>query len=311
MAATRLDAPLFEAILGEHPGQRAAWATQADEVERALLALHEAGRAAWPGVEVEPTELARFVAARLPTGDAPALEITRLPGADLYLACACAAGDPRALAVFERSYFPDIDMAAAAMRAPASVVDEVKQVLRTRFFVASEPGRSAIAEYSGRGDLHGWVRVSAVREVLRLFKKEKRSVDLDDAMLEELAPVLDPEAAAVKARCTSELGDALREALAALPTRERTILRYHVVDGLGVSAIGSIYGVHRATAARWVADVRERVVRDTQRRMAARLRLSHEEVLSMIRLVRSQLDLGIVSMLGRAEDVPREGPAQP
>ena len=41
------------------------------------------------------------------------------------------------------------------------------------------------------------------------------------------------------------------EAFAALESRERNLLRYALGDGLSVDAIGTLYRVHRATAARW------------------------------------------------------------
>jgi RNA polymerase sigma-70 factor (ECF subfamily) len=262
--------------------------------EDVLDALVTAARAAWPGVDVDPERFVRFVAQRV----APEVEPRDLPASDLYLACACADGDPRAIAAFERRYFPGVDAAIATMRAPADVADEVKQVLRARFFVPTPRRHATIADFGGRGDLYGWVRVSAVREVLRILARQRRSVRLDEALLDELTAGGDPEVTAVKSRCRAELTTALREALAALSARDRTLLRYQVVDGLGISAMGAIYHVHRATVARWLAQVRAAVVADTQRRLATRLQLSQDEVESVIRLVQSQLDLNIVSLLG-------------
>jgi RNA polymerase sigma-70 factor (ECF subfamily) len=262
--------------------------------EDVLGAMVAAARAAWPGIEVDPERFVRFVAQRVGPGVGP----RDLPASDLYLACACADGDPRAIAAFERRYFRGVDAAMATMRAPAGVADEVKQVLRARFFVSTPERHATIADFGGRGDLNGWVRVSAVREALRILARQKRSVRLDEALLDELTAGGDPEIAAVKSRCRAELATALREALAALSPRARTLLRYQIVDGLGISAMGAIYGVHRATVARWLAQVRADVVADTQRRLATRLQLSQDEVESVIRLVQSQLDLSIVSLLG-------------
>jgi RNA polymerase sigma-70 factor (ECF subfamily) len=263
-----------------------------DEERAELEALAASGRAAWPDLEVAPEVFIEFLAERI----RPGTDGEALPIADLYLACACAQGDERAMAALERTTFDAVDAAAAALRAPSGAADEVKQILRTRFFVGSGERPPAIADFGGRGDLHGWVRVSAVREILRLFKRAQRVAPLDEALLAELAPT-DPETAALKARCGGELAAAFREAIEALPPRARTLLRYQIADGLGVTEIGAIYHVHRATAARWLAKLREELVEDTRRRLAARLRLSEAEAKSMIRLVQSQLDLSVVGLL--------------
>ena len=292
---------LVDALLEEAPeAQRPPEAVPADA--EGVIAGHLAtGRAAWPHIHVDDAEFARFLARRIGTSDDLVAELEELPAADLYLACACATGDARAIAAFEAAYFPNVDTAVAAMRAPIGAADEVKQILRTRFFVGA-PGPNggrppAIADFGGRGNLHGWVRVSAARELLRLFKKERRKVELDEALLDEIAPFPDPEMAVVKAKCRTELAAAFRAALAALSPRERTLLRYQIADGLGIDAIGAIYRVHRATVARWLAAIRERLVADTQERLGATLRLDAGEVRSVIRLVRSQLDFSLVSLL--------------
>jgi RNA polymerase sigma-70 factor (ECF subfamily) len=278
---------LLEAVLVEHPGA-------APEVEPALEALVAAGRSSWPDLHVDPEAFVGFVARRLPAATEAA--VRALPAADLYLACACAGGDARAMGHLERRTFDEVDTVVAVMRAPADSADEIRQLLRTRFFVATEDRPAAIAEYAGRGDLRSWVRISAAREVLRLFKARKRTVPLEDALLDELVSG-DAEAVIVKRRCRADVAAALREALAALPARDRTLLRYQVIDGLGVSAIGAIYQVHRATAARWLARIRDELAAETQRRLGERLQLGDAEVNSVIRLVRSQLDLSL-SVLG-------------
>src|SRR5262249_28734058 len=161
-----------------------------------------------------------------------------------------AGGDPHAIQTFERRYFSDIDVAAARMGAPEAVADEVKQVLRVRFFVGGAERPPAITEYAGRGDLHGWVRVSAAPEGLRRYRTERRALALEQVLPAEIGA--GPETAALKRRCRADFVDAFRAAVAALPARERMLLKLQVVDGLGCTAIGAIHRVHRATAARWL-----------------------------------------------------------
>ena len=269
-----------------------------EEIEPLLEDIVARSRAAFPELHVEPDAFVRFLARRVEaTGDEVAAALAALPVADLYLACACAAGDPRAMLELEHRHFAAVERVADVMRMPAGTADEIKQILRTRFFVAAGDRPAAIAEFGGRGDLRSWVRVSAVREVLRILKREQRTARLEEAVLDELVPAADAETALMKQRYRAELATALREALAALPVRERVLLRYQIVDGLGITAIGTIYRVHRATAARWLARIREDLVADTKRRLGAKLRLSGDEVRSVLRVVQSQLDLSLVSAL--------------
>jgi RNA polymerase sigma-70 factor (ECF subfamily) len=266
-----------------------------DPIVEAMLA---AGRAEYPDLDVDAQGFAAFVNDRAERMDSASGD---LPGADLYLAYACASGDSRAIATLERRHFDEVDRVVAVMRAPEGTADEVKQILRMRFFVADGPRPAAIAEFGGRGDLRGWVRVSAVREVLRLFKRSRRSVALDEVMLGELAPPGDAETDLAKQRVRADVGAALRQALAGLPVRERMLLRYQLVDGLGITAIGSIYHVHRATVARWLAKVRDDLLAETQRLLADRLQLRPDELDSILRFARSQLDISLVSVLGDPE----------
>jgi RNA polymerase sigma-70 factor (ECF subfamily) len=164
-------------------------------------------------------------------------------------------------------------------------------------FVPRAERPPAILDYAGRGPLRGWLRVTATREVLRLLKRGGREVELEDRMLE--APTLgdDPALAALKERYRDALANAFREALAALGARERTLLRYQLVDGLSIDDIGAIYQVHRATAARWLVKVRDELIDRTYRTLADRLGLDAADVPSVVRLVQSQLEVSVISHL--------------
>jgi len=80
------------------------------------------------------------------------------------------------------------------------------------------------------------------------------------------------------------------------------VLRLHLLDGLNIDRIGQLHDVHRATAARWLASAREALAKDTQRILQARLQVSRSEFESLLRLVRSDLDVSLCRIL--AEDEP-------
>ena len=258
-----------------------------------LREMWQAGRAAWPEIAVGEAIFVRYVTAR----DA-ALE----HAADLYLACACAGGDARAVASFEKRYRPEVKAALAHMQLPPAVLDEVQQQLFARLFVGAEP---KIADYSGRGPLASWVRVAAARTALtfkrRQRKHERGASSDDDSRLHLRSPLADPELAYMKARYRREFKAAFEQAMASLDSRDRNILRLHVLDGLNIEAIGALYRVHRATVARWIARTRDALLSETKRLLSERLRLSGRELASLMGLVQSQLEVSIGKVLEKSK----------
>jgi len=259
----------------------------------ALVAALATARAASPTLDVEDAELVPFVVERLRDGDLVEA-IAAAPVGDLVLACGCARSRPAALAAFE-GVLGEVDLAGRTARAAADLVDEVKQRLRTSLLVGDGDRAPGIVGYGGRGSLRGWIRVMATRELIRLETASRRATPLEDAVLDE--PVADPALEQLKARYRGELGLAIKDAIARLPADDRTLLRHHLIDRLTIDQLGARYGVHRATAARWLARARAALVAATETELAVRLRLAPEEVTSVIRLVASRLDASLGGVL--------------
>jgi RNA polymerase sigma-70 factor (ECF subfamily) len=266
-----------------------------DDAAAKLDALFHEGERAWPGVEISPEIFADFVKAR-PTEDDASLR-----GADLYLACACSRGDDRALRAFEAAYFSEVDVALARIRTRATL-DEAKQLVRDRLFVGSEGAPPRIAQYSGRGDLRNWFRVAVVRMLLNVATRAPKEHPLDDETMDAIpAPNPSPELDHLRRRYRDEFKRAFDDGVASLDERDRVLLRYAFCDDLNVDEIGAIYGVHRATAGRWVQKARTRLFETVQATLRARLKVSTEEIESIVRLIDSNLDWTISQQL-RAEE---------
>ncbi len=275
--------------IAAQPAAEAAW-------ER----LVSTARAKWPAVQLDEDMLARFVGPRLHGEDLPTA-LGTAPAGDLALAAACAAQDPTAHAAVDAG-LGEVAAAGAATGSPKDLVEEVKQLLRVQLLVDKEGKPAGINGYRGKGPLRGWVRITATRELVRHKKKLQREKPLDDAnhgrTLEGLlASGIDPALAALKAEYRAEFAAALREAIADLSTEDRTLLRQSIVDSMSIDAIGAAYGVHRATAARWLTRARAALVAATHARLAARLKLPVDQMESVIKLVSSQLDASVIRYL--------------
>jgi RNA polymerase sigma-70 factor (ECF subfamily) len=277
--------PLVEALRAALPSPRVE-ATPARELELALRTMIDEARHVWPGLAVTDAAFVSYLAARIPEGALPAA--LRELHVDLYLACGCVAGDPAAVAAFQRTIVADLD--ARIVPAAAERLDELRQLVIEKALVAD--GTPRIATYRGRGPLHAWVRVTAVRISIDLVRAKPDGRSLADASLDAVIDTTaSPELLHVKTLYKAELKRSIETAAAQLSARERNLLRYSLLDGLGIDELAALYHVHRATAARWLVSARDALGAATKRDLTARLGLQREELVSLMRVVESQLEI--------------------
>ncbi len=277
--------------------RRALAAASAAQLEELLADAIAAGRVTWHGVALPDGEFIRHIAACLPPDADPATALAELHAADLYLACACARGEPRALACFDEHFLAGIGRAWSGTHRFADFVDEVRQVLRVRLLVGERGAPPRIASYAGRGPLGAWVRMAATRLAINLRQgtalDPAAGTDEDDGADSLRAPDQDPELEYLKTRYAAELGEALRTTLAALSSRTASVLRLHYQEGVTVDAIGTMYRVSGRTVQRWLAEARATILAETRRLLQERLGVTESQLDSLIGLVQSRLDISI------------------
>jgi RNA polymerase sigma-70 factor, ECF subfamily len=251
-------------------------------------------RQAWPEVALEPSGFAAALEAHAADVDLDSLHLE-----DLYLAWACGQGDPRAVALIEERYLCDLGPALAPFASAGVAPEEVVQLLRVHLFISEEGTAPRIAGYGGLADLRTWLRVVATRLAITMFRKGRRERPLGDEMLAGLpAQAPSPELALLHETYRAEFRIAFAAAFAALSPRQRNLLRHQIIDQLGIDGIGALYGVHRATTARWRARARDQLVRGVRRELQAALRVDPQELDSILRLVASQIDISSRVFLG-------------
>jgi RNA polymerase sigma-70 factor (ECF subfamily) len=243
----------------------------------------------------EPTAGPSFIAhvARLTHAEAPEL-LTDLPIEDLHLAFSCSVGDPRAMARLEKLYFDEIAVAHRKYGSADRQLDDLKQMIRVKLFVADDSGRPRIGTFSGRGSLRGWLRVLIARSVIEIARRRTYEVALDD---DRMLDIPDQAESVELARTRKTYRDAMKvafdEAVEELSIRQRNMLRYAFADRLSIDKIGAIYGVHRSTASRWVEDARAALASRLRQGLMAKLDLEDAELASVLRLALSRIDLTI------------------
>jgi RNA polymerase sigma-70 factor (ECF subfamily) len=268
-------------------------------LEAALSAIVEAGRARWPRVQLSPEEFCAYAGERVRADDILGA-LAALRCAELFLACACVKGDPAALRYFEDEYLAPLGPALARVGFPEDVIDDVRQSVRM-LLVAVSGGQPAIARYRGTGPLRSWVRAAAVRigrRALRAARAGQREAAFDPSR----PASHDPELAALRARCQQHFRPAFEEAVAALSPRQRNVLRQQFVHRLSVAQIARLYGVHRATAVRWLSEARERLIATTRRALERRLALKPGDIARLADVLVSTADVSLREVFASSEE---------
>ena len=264
------------------------------------LALHDAWLAqcaARPELSVSQARFAAHLRARHPAPQRPLRQVlSELCLDDLFFCCACIEGDAAAIAAFERELSPLIARAVGSFGEEAA--KEVGQGLRAALLVDHRGRGPLLQEYRGEGALRRWLRVVAVREATRLHHAVKREgPSEDEALFDSLMGPGDAGAELVGRDAARLFRLAFSAALAALPSRERTALRLHVVDGLTIDQIAPTFDVHRATVARWINTARETALEQTRHHLMRELRLGASDADSLIRVAQSRVDLSLERLL--------------
>lgn len=267
-------------------------ATATKESLQALSEMLAVARAAWPAFTVEPADFGEAIGLAVADEDDVFAAMQALRAGDLWLAAGCAAGHRVALAELER-ILGSLRPTLGRMGASDAQIDDLLQIHRTRLLSGSEDRPPRIRGYRGRGDLRSWLKVALVRDAVRALRREDHVSQQDDEVDRLMDPQGDPELQAMKDLYRDRFRVAFGNALGQLTPRDRNVLRYHLIDELSIDEIGAIYRAHRATAARWLVKIREALYERTCAELVRTLALAPGELDSVLRLIRSRLDVSI------------------
>jgi RNA polymerase sigma-70 factor (ECF subfamily) len=276
----------------------APYAGDDEELASDLLAACARGHATFPQLPLEDATFAAHLGRVVAVSESGLDPLDTLAVEDLYLACACLAGLPRAAATFEARHGATIRGAIGRIVAESDA-DEAQQQLVQSLMVGSEVSPAKIGTYAGKAPLDRWVGVSAQRAALMWLRENRAEARARDAAANEAALITipHPEIAYMKERYRGEFEAALGEALKRLPDRDRVLLRLHLVNSVSVEKIGKMYSVSQPTASRWLAAARERLLDDIKQALGARLGTSSGELASLAGMVASRLDLSLSALL--------------
>lgn len=284
-------ARLTQILRDKYPEAQFEQSTLATQLEQTQVYIQER----YADFPVEQEAYFAFIAERadsMPT-------LGKLHLGDLFFAWHLAQGLEKAIELFKKKYLVDAVKGLGHMQLDGSTLDEVKQRLLEKLLVADGERVAKITQYSGQGELRRWVGVVALREatdVLRL--RSRQPTTTSDEALESMAlPIEDPSLAYFRKVYQEEFKQAFQEVFAGLTSKERIMLRQYFLDELTIDQLGSLYGVHRSTTARWLQKTRDHLQKGILRSFQQRHNVSRSGVESIIRMINSRMDISVRQLL--------------
>jgi RNA polymerase sigma-70 factor, ECF subfamily len=260
-----------------------------DAIRNALIVA----RRQWPHLDVSEDAFAKHVANVGALADA-----LESHGADLVLACACAAGDERALSLFDQVHVSCVPLHVTRFQLSAERLDELQQLVRVKLFTGPSP---RIMRYSGKGPLGAWLRIVSIRLAMDELQVGPLDRGIDPGAIDSLlARAASAETQTARMVWQPPLQNAIEDSLAELPSKEKTVLRLHYVEGLNIDAIGTMYHVHRATVARWLLGIRARVLARVREKLAITLPSTTSEMRGAFADLEGNLHVSLSRVLGTA-----------
>lgn len=263
-----------------------------------VTAAIEAAKRRWPALAVDPEAVASFVAARI--GPQTLTEqVEGLALVDVVLAVGCTTHAPGAVETFVQEYGREIDHLRVQTGLSSMPADELRQRVLEHLLVARADGPPRIAGYRGEGSLHRWVKMATTRVAIDLRRRASTRAGLEEPAV--LASVVTDagEGVLLRLQLLPAFRQAVRDVLSALSDDDRALLQLRYVEGLSVTELAELRGIHRVTMSRGLTKLRERVGEQVQARVSELKAIPREELARALDEVRSRLDFTL-SVLTRA-----------
>jgi len=285
---SRMLSAIFLAGLPED--RRAVFAHDAglEEVLRRLLA-----DALSVAPQLFPEEFLPFIARSSSAQMRSSADLANLRLADLLLVYGYGREGANANDVIEHEYLPQIERSLHSYKLSDLNLADIRQVLRHRLWASHVP-QPGIAPYSGRGQLLGWLRVTAIREAGRMAQHERARVEVSEQECIEAGQLAgSAEMQLLKAQYRQAFRQAFEAAMEALSSKDRNLLRYTYIDSLGLDEIAVLYKVHRATVARWLSQTREALRKQIRKSLQQQCTVAGVNPEEILQLIWSQIDVSI------------------
>jgi RNA polymerase sigma-70 factor (ECF subfamily) len=238
-----------------------------------------------------------FVATKCDPASSPTAALAELAAADLYLAFACSRNVTTAIEALHRGPLADMQRVVARRYRSDATADEVRQRVAESLLVAPEGAERGIARYAGRGSLSAWLRVIGLREAARVGARNELIND-DELVFERAVGGSDDQLVRLKEAYRAVFRRSFDAAVRALSFHDRLLLKQHLCDDLSLDDLARLHRMHRATAARQLAKIRDQLLETTRTGFSAELSIDRDEFAELMALIASRLDASLGRLLG-------------
>lgn len=216
---------------------------------------------------------------------------------DLCLVAACERGDEKAWEDLVAGYDAVVKSAARKIAPNAEDADDLASSIWAELYGLRQTDggerKSKLAYYSGRGSLGGWLRAIISQMAVDRFRKQSRTVQVEDArefeiLAEEssnnsnndhlVSHAENPEELFAEQQTAADVSAALESAVASLAAEDRLILKMYYFDDLKLKDIAAVFGYHEATASRKLARVQSDIRKSVEKSLRAEHGWSDSEV---------------------------------
>jgi RNA polymerase sigma-70 factor, ECF subfamily len=245
------------------------------------ISIFYSAAAQWPGIEMSERQFDMAWKLLLDSHEAPDKNFAP----DFYLVLACSDKKPKALEQLRALIKAQIPC-LRSLGLDSSNEEDLVSITFTHLVE-----NSRLLAYSARAPLHSWLRTVMTNKAIDLVRKSSREVELDEVVLGDLATEGAPELEVLKKQFKGVFSTSFALAVKQLTPRQRNLLRQHHLDELSLEEMGALYSVHRATTARWLAEARVALLENTRKEVSVRMGIGTQEVDSIMRVVKSRLDI--------------------
>jgi RNA polymerase sigma-70 factor (ECF subfamily) len=223
---------------------------------------------------------------------------------ELALARACAEGNERAWHDFISRYRQKLHSMALHITRDSAYAAELADSLFADLYgvnVRAGVRHSKLVFYTGRGSLEGWLRTVMAQEFINRYRKQKRTVSLEE-QIEEGVQFAAPANPAGRSNGVSDDASDQRleavtdEALSELSAEDRFTLASYYLDGRTLAEIARTLGLHESSVSRRL----DRLATGLRKRILAGLRLrgmSHAQASEALEADVRDLQLNLRSRL--------------
>ena len=215
---------------------------------------------------------------------------------DLCLIVACERGEEKAWEDLVANFDSTVRSAARKISSNSEDAEDLASSIWAELYGLRQDAdgnkKSKLAYYSGRGSLAGWLRAVVSQLAVDQFRKQSKFVQIEeDREFENLASEAahsdnnhhgshneNPEDLLTEKQTSSDVSDALTNAIADLEAEDRLILKLYYFDDLKLKEIAATFGYHEATASRKLTRVQTEIRKSVEKQLRTRHGWTDSEV---------------------------------